>query len=167
MSGRFSVSTFIVFFILFLPFANAKADDEVIEEIIVSASLIDGTLSELGTPLHVLDGESISNGATLSIGATVEDLLGVTSSDFGSAVGQPIIRGLSGSRVKILNNGMVVRDVSGLGVDHINDVDMNQVEQIEIVRGPSSLLYSNGAIGGIINIVDDTIARKDFSVPVI
>ena len=55
MSGRFSVSTFIVFFILFLPFANAKADDEVIEEIIVSASLIDGTLSELGTPLHVLD----------------------------------------------------------------------------------------------------------------
>ncbi len=167
MSGRFSVSTFIVSFILFLPFANTKDDDEVIEEIIVSASLIDETLSELGTPLHVLDGESISNGATLSIGATVEDLLGVASSDFGSAVGQPIIRGLSGSRVKILNNGMVVRDVSGQGLDHINDVDMKQVEQIEIVRGPSSLLYSNGAIGGIINIVDDTIARKDFSEPVI
>ena len=142
MNGRLSILKVISFIILFIPFVSVTADDETIEEIIVTASFIDEALSELGTPLHVIDGESVTNGATLSIGATIEDLLGVSSSDFGSAVGQPIIRGMSGSRIKILNNGMVIRDVSGLGVDHINDVDMNQVQQVEIVRGPSSLLLS-------------------------
>ena len=165
MNGHLSILKVISLIILFLPFVSVTADDEAIEEIVVTASFIDAELSELGTPLHVVDGESIANDAFMSIGATIENLLGVSSSDFGSAVGQPIIRGMSGSRVKILNNGMVIRDVSGLGVDHINDVDMNQVQQIEIVQGPSSLLYSNGAIGGIVNIADDTIAKKDFSEP--
>ena len=66
-----------------------------IEEIIVTAPFIDEALSELGTPLHVIDGESVTNGASLSIGATIEDLLSFIQ-DFGSAVGQPIIRGMSG-----------------------------------------------------------------------
>jgi iron complex outermembrane receptor protein len=56
----------------------------------------------------------------------------------------------------------VIRDISGLGPDHVNDADLNNIQQIEIVRGPSSLLYSNGTIGGIVNIVDNTITRKDF-----
>ena len=56
----------------------------------------------------------------------------------------------------------MIRDVSGLGTDHLNDVDLNDITQIEVVRGPSSLLYSNGTMGGIINIVDQTIASKDF-----
>ena len=68
-------------------------------------------------------------------------------SDYGAAVGQPIIRGMSGSRVKILDNGIVNRDVSGLGADHFNDIDLSNAQQIEVVRGPSSLLYTNGAIG--------------------
>ncbi len=50
----------------------------------------------------------------------------------------------------------------GLGSDHLNDVDLNDIQQIEVVRGPSSLLYSNGTMGGIINIVDQTITSKDF-----
>ena len=141
MNGHLSISKVISFIILFIPFVSVTADDEAIEEIVVTASFIDEALSELGTPLHVIDGESVTNGASLSIGATIEDLLGVSSSDFGSAVGQPIIRGMSGSRVKILNNGMVIRDVSGLGVDHINDVDMNQVQQIEIVRALLATLF--------------------------
>ena len=87
------------FFILFVPFVPVTADEETIEEIVVTASFIDAELSELGTPLHVVDGESIANDAFMSIGATLENLLGVSSSDFGAAVGQPIIRGMSGSRV--------------------------------------------------------------------
>ena len=163
MNGNLSIFKILSFIILLMPFVNVMTDDEVIEEIIVTASFNDAALSESGAPLHVVKRESITNGPLMSIGALIEDLVGISSSDFGSAVGQPIIRGMSGSRVKILSNGMVVRDVSGLGVDHINDIDLNQVQQIEVVRGPSALLYSNGAIGGIINIVDDTIAKKDFS----
>ena len=124
--------------------------------------MIDASSEAISNPLHVINGESIANDASQSIGASIDGLVGVSSSDYGAAVGQPIIRGMSGSRVKILNNGVVVRDVSGLGPDHVNDVDLNNIQQIEIVRGPSSLLYSNGTIGGIVNIVDNTIARKDF-----
>ena len=96
------------------------------------------------------------------MGEAIDGYLGISIADYGSAVGQPIIRGMSGPRVKILKNGMVNRDVSGLGVDHLNDVDLNDISQIEIVKGPSSLLYANGTIGGIINIVDDCIAEMDF-----
>ena len=132
-----------------------------IEEVIVSSSLIDQAASEIPNPLHVMSGNDISNNASKSLGETLNDLLGVSSADYGSGVGQPIIRGMSGSRVKILDNGLVNRDVSGLGADHINDVDLSNVQQIEVVRGPSSLLYTNGTIGGIVNIVDNSIAQED------
>jgi iron complex outermembrane receptor protein len=132
-----------------------------IEEVIVSSSLIDQAASEIPNPLHVISGNDISNNASKSLGETLNNLLGVSSADYGSGVGQPIIRGMSGSRVKILDNGLVNRDVSGLGADHINDVDLSNVQQIELVRGPSSLLYTNGTIGGIINIVDNSIAQED------
>ena len=131
------------------------------EEVIVSSSMIDQAASEIPNPLHVMSGNDISNNASKSLGETLNDLLGVSSSDYGSGVGQPIIRGMSGSRVKILDNGLVNRDVSGLGADHINDVDLSNVQQIEVVRGPSSLLYTNGTIGGIVNIVDNSIAQED------
>ena len=140
---------------------NALAN--VLEEVIVTSSLIDQTLSDIENPLHVVSGDDISATASQSLGESLDGLLGVSSADYGSGVGQPIIRGMSGNRVKILNNGMVVRDVAGIGVDHVNDVDLNNIQQIEIVRGPSSLLYANGTIGGIINIVDSTIAREDFT----
>ena len=135
----------------------------VLEEVIVTSSLIDQTLSDIENPLHVVSGEEISTSASQSLGESLDGLLGISSADYGSGVGQPIIRGMSGNRVKVLNNGMVVRDVAGIGADHVNDVDLNNVQQIEIVRGPSSLLYANGSIGGIINIVDSTIAREDFT----
>ena len=134
-----------------------------IEEVIITSSLIDQTLSDIENPLHVVTGEDIETTATQSLGESLDGLLGVSSADYGSGVGQPIIRGMSGNRVKVLNNGMVVRDVAGIGADHVNDVDLNNIQQIEVVRGPSSLLYANGTIGGIINVVDNTIARDDFS----
>mgnify|MGYP005624606489 FL=1 len=89
--------------------------------------------------------------------------MGVHSADFGAAVGQPVIRGMSGSRVRVLENGVVVRDVAALGPDHINDVNLLNTQQIEVVRGPSSLLYANGGAGGVINIVDNSIAQTDLS----
>ncbi|MGB1290398.1 MAG: TonB-dependent receptor plug domain-containing protein, partial [Porticoccaceae bacterium] len=140
--------------------ANFSVADE-LEEVIVTSSLIDPTANDISNPIHVLDARSKSSDATQSVGTLIDGLMGVSSSDFGSAVGQPVIRGLSGSRVKILNNGKVVRDISSLGPDHSNEIDLGLLEQIEIVRGPSSLLYANGAVGGIVNIVDNTIAKQD------
>ena len=137
------------------------ADD--VEEVVVTASLTNQNASDLVDPLHVVDGDDVTTGGVLSLGDTLDELLGVHSADFGSAVGQPVIRGMSGSRVRILENGVVVRDVAALGPDHINDVNLLNTEQIEVVRGPSSLLYANGAAGGVVNIVDNSIARTDLS----
>ena len=133
------------------------------EEVVVTSSLVD--TSEITNPLYVIDGDEIADDVTTSLGDAIDSYLGVSIADYGAAVGQPIIRGMSGPRVKILKNGMVNRDVSGLGVDHLNDVDLSDINQIEIVKGPSSLLYANGTIGGIINVVDNTIATTDFDGP--
>ena len=142
---------------------NEIASQDVEEIIVVTSALIDTT--EITNPLYVIDGDEIIDDATTSLGDAIDSYLGVSIADYGAAVGQPIIRGMSGPRVKILKNGMVNRDVSGLGADHLNDVDLNDVKQIEIVKGPSSLLYANGTIGGIINVVDDCIAPEDFDKP--
>ena len=138
---------------------NVNAEE--VEEVVVTASYIDRNISEIENPLHIVSGEDVGDGLTQSLGESLNSLLGVSSTDYGPAVGQPIIRGMSGNRVKVLNNGMVVRDQSVIGADHINDIDLNDIQQIEVVRGPSSLLYSNGTIGGIINIVDNTIPKAD------
>ena len=142
---------------------NEIASQDVEEIIVVTSALIDTT--EITNPLYVIDGDEIIDDATTSLGDAIDSYLGVSIADYGAAVGQPIIRGMSGPRVKILKNGMVNRDVSGLGADHLNDVDLNDIEQIEIVKGPSSLLYANGTIGGIINVVDDSIAAMNYELP--
>lgn len=134
-----------------------------IEEITVTSSYVKHSDDEVNDPIHLLGEEDLETNSSQSLGETIDSLLGVSSADYGAAVGQPIIRGMSGNRVKVLNNGLVVRDMSGIGTDHLNEVDLNAIKQIEIVRGPLSLMYSNGAIGGIVNVVDDTISRENFA----
>ena len=131
------------------------------DEIVVTSSILNP--SRILNPLYVIDGSEIEDNATTSLGEAVDGYLGVSIADYGAAVGQPIIRGMSGPRVKILKNGMVNRDVSGLGADHLNDIDLNDLQQVEIIKGPSSLLYANGTSGGIINVVDNCIAPEDFT----
>ena len=149
--------------VVLIAFHSSEIISQDVEEIVVTSSFVDAT--EVTNPLYVIDGDDISNDATTSLGDAIDSYLGVSIADYGAAVGQPIIRGMSGPRVKILKNGMVNRDVSGLGVDHLNDVDLNDISQIEIVKGPSSLMYANGTIGGIINIVDDCIAALNYELP--
>lgn len=149
--------------IVLIAFHSSEIISQDIEEIVITSSYVDTT--EITNPLYVIDGEEILNDATTSLGDAIDSYLGVSIADYGAAVGQPIIRGMSGPRVKILKNGMVNRDVSGLGADHLNDLDLNDISQIEIVKGPSSLMYANGTIGGIINVVDDCIAALNYELP--
>ena len=132
-----------------------------VDEVVVTSSILNP--SRILNPLYVIDGDEIEDNATTSLGEAVDGYLGVSIADYGAAVGQPIIRGMSGPRVKVLKNGLVNRDVSGLGADHLNDIDLNDLQQVEIIKGPSSLLYANGTSGGIINVVDNCIAPEDFT----
>ena len=151
-------NTFKAFLVIgALSIFNITAQD--LEEVIVTSSFVS---QEPNGTLYIIDGNEIDNSANGSLGEAIDDLLGVSSADYGSAIGQPVIRGMSGTRVKVLDNGMINRDVSALGPDHPNDTDLNNIQQIEIIKGPASLLYANGGIGGIINIVDNTISKVDF-----
>ena len=156
-------TTRIALILMSVLFANKLLAQDVIEEIIVTSSFIEQNLSQIHNPIHVIGSDELASMASQSLGESLDDILGVGSSDFGSAVGHPIIRGLGGTRVKVMRNGRVNRDASGLGADHPVEIDFNNIQQIEVVRGPSSLFYANGTSGGIINIVDNTIARKDFT----
>ena len=156
-------TTRIALILLSVLFTNKLLAQEVIEEIVVTSSFIEQNLNQIHNPIHVIGADELASMASQSLGESLDDLVGVGTSDYGAAVGHPIIRGLGGTRVKVLNNGRVNRDVSGLGADHVVEIDFNNIQQIEVVRGPSSLFYANGSSGGIINIVDNTIARKDFT----
>ena len=156
-------TTRIALILMSVLFTNKLLAQDVIEEIVVTSSFIEQNLNQIHNPIHVIGADELASMASQSLGESLDDLVGVGTSDYGAAVGHPIIRGLGGTRVKILNNGRVNRDVSGLGADHVVEIDFNNIQQIEVVRGPSSLFYANGSSGGIINIVDNTIARKDFT----
>ena len=153
---------FIRMLILMSIMAMSPVFAQDIEDVVVTSSIL-GTKSQIENPILVIDEETLNKSGSHSIGESIDNLLGVSNTDFGSIVGQPVIRGLSGARVKVLENGLVNRDVSGIGADHPIDIDLNNIQQVEIVRGPSSLLYSNGTLGGIVNVVDNTITQEDFS----
>ena len=152
--------TYLIAIISAMTINLAFADD--MEDVVVSASIL-GSTSEIDNPVHLILEEDFNKFGTHSLGESIDTLLGVSNTDFGSMIGQPVLRGLSGARIKVLENGLVNRDVSGIGADHPIDIDMNNIQQVEIVRGASSLLYSNGALGGIVNVVDNTITKEDFS----
>ena len=154
------MKTFYIYLtVLFAVPALLLAQD--IEEVTVSSAFLDGDVSSINNPIHVIQYSDFSKKGVSTLAESIDTLLGVSNQDYGASVGQPIIRGMSGNRVKVLNNGLVVRDVAFMGADHPIEVDIGGIQQIEIVKGPSSILYSNGAIGGIVNIVDNTIAKID------
>ncbi|MBB3120015.1 TonB-dependent receptor [Pseudoduganella violacea] len=112
------------------------------------------------TPAKVLAGDELRDKTGTSLGETLSQELGVSASAFGAGASRPIIRGLEGSRVKMLENGMAVSDVSGLSNDHAVSSEGASARQIEILRGPAALLYGSGAIGGLVNVVNERIPTE-------
>ena len=109
------------------------------------------------SPTKVLSGSELRSKIGSSLGETLGAELGVSASGFGAGASRPIIRGLEGPRVKILQNGMAVADVSSVSNDHAVASETASSQQIEILRGPAALLYGSGAIGGLVNVVDGRI----------
>lgn len=92
-----------------------------------------------------------------SLGDTLKSEVGVTSSGFGPGAGRPIIRGLDGERVRVLQNGLGALDASAQSVDHAVPIDSLNVEKIEILRGPMALLYGTSPLGGVVNVYNQRI----------
>lgn len=113
--------------------------------------------AQILAPAKVLAGNELRNKLGVSLGDTLSRELGVSASGFGAGASRPIIRGLEGPRIKILQNGMAVSDVSTLSNDHAVAIESSTARQIEILRGPAALLYGSGAIGGLVNVVNERI----------
>ncbi len=143
----------------------AFSQESTLEEVVITSSFTHQVQGQNESSVAVIPGTDITENFTQSLGEHLTTIAGVSSNNFGPAVGQPVIRGLSNNRVKVLQNNLVVRDVAGIGPDHPIDLDLGNIEQVEIVRGAAALLHSNGASGGIINVVDNTIARSDIEEP--
>jgi len=131
-------------------------EDERIDEIIITAPFAESQ-AETMLPINVISGEELREKLTNTLGDTLKNEIGVNSASFGSGVGQPIIRGQTGNRVSVLQNGIVLTDASNVSPDHGNGVEPLLADRLEIVRGPSTLLYGSGAIGGVVNVIDNRI----------
>ncbi len=116
--------------------------------------------AETALPITIMDEEEVRNEARLSLGDSLSRQPGINNASFGPAVGQPVIRGQQGRRVMNLTNGMPNTDASGNSADHANTVEPMLATGIEILRGPSTLLYGGGAIGGVINVLDSRFADE-------
>jgi iron complex outermembrane receptor protein len=138
--------------------AVSTPDSGKVQQVVVTANpLRNGENDQILTPAKVLAGDELRDKVGSSLGETLQNELGVSASAFGAGASRPIIRGMEGSRVKMLENGMATSDVSGLSNDHAVASEGAVARQIEILRGPAALLYGSGAIGGLVNVVNERI----------
>ncbi|WP_198244701.1 TonB-dependent receptor [methane-oxidizing endosymbiont of Gigantopelta aegis] len=113
--------------------------------------------AETALPVSMLSGDELRMKASSTLGETLQNEPGISSQSFGPGVGQPVIRGQSGARVQVLQNSLSSLDVSSLSPDHANSTESLWAEKIEVLKGPATLLYSSGAIGGVVNVLDNRI----------
>ena len=113
----------------------------------------------IAAPTSVLSGDALVLRRGSTLGETLDGLPGLSSSYFGPNANRPMIRGQDGDRIRILSNSGVPLDASALSYDHAVPIDPLVVERIEVLRGPAALLYGGGAIGGVVNAIDNRIPK--------
>ena len=136
-----------------------------LDRIVVESSPLKETLFSSSQPVSVLSGDELDLKARGSLGDTLALEPGVNSSSFAPGAGRPVIRGLSGDRVRILENGIGTLDISNVSPDHAVTVESALVDKIEVIRGPAALLYGTSAVGGLVNVFDNRIPETLQSSP--
>ena len=137
--------------------ANAQAAPPTagsLPPVTVSASGLQLGANEMTTPTAVLEGDELVRRREATLGETLGSEPGITSSHFGAGASRPIIRGMDGPRVKVLSDGAELHDASTISPDHAVASEPLLATQIEVLRGPSALVYGGGAVGGVVNVLD-------------
>ncbi|HEX8028133.1 MAG TPA: TonB-dependent receptor, partial [Vicinamibacterales bacterium] len=111
-------------------------------------------------PTTVLDGQELTKNLEATIGATLSESPGVAMREFGAASARPVIRGLDGDRISVLEDGQRMGDLSSQSGDHSVPTNPAAARRIEVVRGPATLLYGANAIGGLVNVITDSIPSE-------
>jgi iron complex outermembrane recepter protein len=126
----------------------------------VTANPFNRAADDLVQPVDVLHGSELDRKRKATIGETLEGELGVSSADFGPGVGRPVIRGQGGARVLVLENGIASMDLSTVSGDHAVSIDPLGAEQVEIIKGPATLIYGSAASAGVVNVVNPRLREK-------
>jgi iron complex outermembrane receptor protein len=153
LAAAFSAASFSIH-------AQQSDSPQKLDAVVVTATPLARSADQLSSPATVITKRELEQLQGSSLGDTLGSQLGVTSSAFAPGAGRPIIRGQDGPRVQMLENGMGVNDVSRLSPDHRVATETANATQVEILRGPATLLYGSGAIGGLVNVVNDRIPLK-------
>jgi len=130
-----------------------------VENIVVTANALQSSVLESVTPVTVIGAEKLRKIEAPTLGETLKNAPGVHSTYFGPVSSSPVIRGNDGPRVKIVQNGLDVSDVSRVSPDHNVATTLSSATQVEVLRGPATLQYGSGAIGGVVNVVDKRIPQ--------
>lgn len=136
--------------------AIAQVPETRMEHVLVTVP-IHKKAAETALPVTILSGDELRRLAASTLGETLGDKPGISNASFGPGVGRPVIRGQSGPRTINLSNGIAAADVSSLSPDHAVGIETMLAESVEVLRGPATLLYGGGAIGGVINTLDNRI----------
>ncbi|MFT5434012.1 MAG: iron complex outermembrane receptor protein, partial [Myxococcota bacterium] len=144
---------------------HAEHDD--VERILITASPLEHGHDDLALPVTYLDREDLADQLGSTVGETLSRQPGITTSGFARGASRPVIRGQDSFRVRILEDGLSVGDVSDLSVDHGVPSNPLLAERIEVLRGPATLRYGGGAIGGVVNTITDRIPNRLGEAPVV
>ncbi|MEN3039591.1 MAG: DUF2012 domain-containing protein, partial [Candidatus Kryptonium sp.] len=126
--------------------------------VVVTGTIYERSAFEIHQPVAVLDEDKIGLRLGDNIAKTLSYEPGVNL-EYNGFVGRPVIRGLTGTRVLVLDNGIRIGDASDLTDDHAISFEPSGIERIEIIRGPASLFYGVNSVGGVINIISEDIPR--------
>ena len=133
---------------------HAADGPQALPALTVSAGALNQTPEQMTQPAAVLQGESWFTQRETGLADSLESLPGVRASGFGPGSSRPVIRGLDGARVRVLSDGADVLDASTVSPDHAISADTALIERVEVLKGPATLLYGGGAIGGVVNLID-------------
>ncbi|WP_312160936.1 TonB-dependent receptor domain-containing protein [Phenylobacterium sp.] len=125
-----------------------------IGELIVTGDPLGRSNREVASSVAVVRGEDLDHRRQSTLGETLTGLPGVNSDTFGGGASRPVIRGQTAPRVKVLTDGSALMDASEVSPDHAVSGEPLLLDGVEILRGPSALLYGGGAIGGAVNLID-------------
>ena len=134
--------------------------------VVVTASPIPSSLFDLAQPTTVLTDEKLRQQLASTLGETLARQPGINSTYFGPNASRPVIRGLGGDRIRILQNGLGTMDVSSTSDDHAVATDPISLKRVEVVRGPAALLYGPNAVGGVVNQIDGRIPDQRLDRPI-
>ena len=126
---------------------------ETISDVNVSSPVYTNSINENKYPVHIIEREEINT--YQSIGDNLKNYSGLSNADYGIAIGQPVIRGLTGDRTRLLSDGIQINDLSHISGDHANNVNLNNISYIEVFKGPSALFSYGATSGGIVNVVSE------------